>query len=83
MITEIPSGNALEIEPQDALAAMLEIERCMIRATRKMMELNRRLPYTNVKARPAIQAQLEELIAVIAAYLEQVEYLRERYRAGF
>ena len=74
--------SAAELEPLDALAAMLEIEQNMIEATRKLIELNQRLPSTSAKAQPAIRAKLEELMAIIVAYQEQIEFLRRRYLAG-
>ena len=44
----------------------------MIEATQKTMELNRALPNMNPKARTAVRSQLDELMVIIAAYLDQI-----------
>ena len=64
------------------LAAMLEIERrSMIEATQKMMELNGAAEHERESSNRGPRL-LDEMMVIIAAYIDQIVYLRDRYEAG-
>jgi hypothetical protein len=70
---------APEIEPQDALAAMLDVQRSMTTAAREMATIVRRLM---TSSQDELRLQLEDSTAAIAAYAEQLQFLEKCYRGG-
>ena len=80
--SETTGVTAPEIDPQDALAAMLDVQRSMAAAGREMATIVRRLRTSSPCTREELQVQLEESTTAIAAYAEQIQYLEKCYRGG-
>jgi hypothetical protein len=75
-------GAAPEIDPLDALAAMLSVRRSMIEVSADLKSLLLDLINSGPQRRRVLCSQLDELTSSLVSYSEQIKYLGHRYRDG-
>jgi hypothetical protein len=73
---------APQIDPQDALAAMLDVHQSMAASGREVAGIVRRLRSASPHTRDPLQLKLEQSTAAILAYAEQLQFLEKCYRCG-
>jgi hypothetical protein len=73
---------APEIDPLDALAAMLSVRRSMIEVSADLKSLLLGLINSGPQRRAVLCTQLDELTSSLVSYSEQIQFLSHRYRDG-
>jgi hypothetical protein len=74
------SDNLPQIEPRDALDAMLDVQWSIVEASHKLSDLVQQAQSSEPINSLALSARLDDVIASLMAFCEQVQFLWQCYR---